>query len=68
MEKESKRLEADWNSSAGDTARTIMYEIFKNSEVRYSVIQNYVNMLNQQVIPGYESAEEPNTSLADQFK
>lgn len=64
----AKSLETDWNSAAGSLACSKMYELFKNSEIRYSVIQNYINMLEQQVNPGYESAEEANTTLADQFK
>lgn len=68
MVKQANRLETDWKSAAGSLACTKMYELFKNSEVRYSVLKNYVNMLNQQVSPGYKSAENANTTLADQFK
>ena len=68
LAKKAKFLETDWNSAAGSLACSKMYELFKNSEIRYSVIQNYINMLEQQVNPGYESAEEANTTLADQFK
>lgn len=68
LAKRAKSLESDWNSSAGGLACSKMYELFKTSEIRYSVIQNYINMLEQQVNPSYQSAEEANTTLADQFK
>lgn len=68
LTKKAKSLETDWNSPAGSLACSKMYELFKNSEIRYSVIQNYINLLEQQVKPSYESAEETNTTLADQFK
>jgi hypothetical protein len=32
------------------------------------VLQNYINLLEQQVNPGYVSAEAANTKLADKFK
>ncbi len=64
----AKTLEQDWSSPAGNIACSMMYELFKNSEVRYSVIQNYINLLEQQVNPGYESAEKANGTLADQFR
>ncbi len=68
LTKKASSLESDWNSSAGSLACSKMYELFKLSEVRYSVIQNYVNMLEQQIDPNYNSTEEANTTLADQFK
>lgn len=68
LTKKAKSLESDWNSAAGSLACSKMYELFKLDETRYSVIQNYINMLEQQIDPNYESAEETNTTLADQFK
>lgn len=68
LEKRSKILSSDWNSPAGNNAVTKMYELFKNSEARFAVLQNYANFLEQQVNPNYNSAEDTNTSLADQFK
>lgn len=68
LTKKARVLESDWNSSAGSLACSKMYELFKLNETRYSVIQNYINMLEQQVDPNYESAEEANKTLADQFK
>lgn len=64
----ARSLESDWNSKAGSIACSKMYELFKISGTRYSVIQNYVNILEQQVDPGYENTEQVNSSLADQFK
>lgn len=61
-------LKNDWNSSAGDVAFSKMYQLFNYSETRYSVIQNYINVLEQQVNPNYQNAEETNKTLADQFK
>lgn len=68
MKKKAKALERDWNSRAGTRAKTTMYELFKTSEVRASVLQNYVAMLKQQVNPGYLDTERVNTQLADKFK
>lgn len=68
MERKSKRLECNWNSAAGSRACTMMYQLFGGNETRSSVIQNYVNMLEQQVTPGYVSTEDTNTSIADMFK
>lgn len=68
LEKKAKLLENDWKSPAGSRACTVMYELFNGSETRGYVIQNYINLLEQQINPGYESAENANKSLADQFK
>lgn len=68
LAKKAKSLESDWNSAAGNIACSKMYELFKNSETRYSVIQNYINMLEQQINPSYEGGEDANKTLADQFK
>ncbi len=68
LTKKAKLLESDWKSAAGSLACSKMYELFKYSEVRYAVIQNYINTLEQQVNPNYESAEDSNTKLADKFK
>lgn len=63
-----KQLESNWKSAAGSVAQTTMYQLFRNSEVRSSVLQNYINMLEQQVSPGYIGAETANKKLADSFK
>lgn len=68
LQNKAKQLDSNWKSSAGETARTTMYQLFKNSEVRSTVLQNYINMLEQQVNPGYNNAETTNTKLADKFK
>jgi len=64
----AKRLENDWKSSAGANAHTTIYQLFKNNEIRSSVIQNYINLLEQQVIPGYINTESVNNKLSDKFK
>lgn len=68
LENSAKKIESCWKSPAGNIAVTKMYELFKFGESRYSVLQNYANFLEQQVDPNYNSAEETNKSLADQFK
>lgn len=64
----AETLEDSWHSSAGARACKKMYEIFSLSKSRSAVIQNYVNLFRQQVNPNYISAENTNTSLADEFK
>lgn len=68
LEKKAKQLDNKWKSAAGDAARTKMYKLFKNNEVRSTVLQNYINMLEQQVNPNYTSTETVNAKLADKFK
>jgi len=57
-----------WRSPAGESAQTTMYQLLKHNDERSKVLQNYFNMLMQQVNPNYKSAETTNTSLADKFK
>ena len=68
LQNNAKRLENDWKSSAGSAAHTTLYQLFSNSSVRSTVVQNYINMLEQQVNPGYVNSENANTKLADKFK
>ncbi|MDR1210343.1 MAG: hypothetical protein LBK41_08560 [Clostridiales bacterium] len=68
LQDKARQLDSNWKSPAGETAKTTMYQLFKNSEARQAILQNYVNMLEQQVNPGYTSAETVNTKLADKFK
>lgn len=68
LQSKAQQLDSNWRSAAGETAKTTMYQLFRNNDVRSSVIQNYINMLEQQVNPGYESAETTNSKLADKFK
>ena len=68
LEKKAKQLDSNWRSAAGDAACTKMYQLFKNNDVRSTVLQNYINMLEQQVNPGYANTETVNTKLADKFK
>lgn len=64
----ASELEDNWHSSAGDKACVFMREFTAMSESRSNVMINYVNLLKQQVDPNYISAENENTSLADEFK
>lgn len=68
LKEKAKSLEKNWNSVAGSIACSRMHELFKYSETRNSVMQNYINMLEQQINPGYEGVENLNERLADQFK
>ena len=69
MEQTAKSgLISNWKSSTGDAALTKMLELFKNNQARDTVLNNYIILLEQQVKPGYENAEETNKSLASQFK
>ena len=58
----------NWQGAAGSVAQTTMHQLFKMSGVRSSILQNYVNILEQQVNPNYQSAESTNKLLADQFR
>ena len=62
------RISNNWSGRAAERAKTEMYKLFDSGTARSAVLQNYVDMLSQQVYPGYESAEDTNTRLADQFK
>lgn len=68
LQKKVKELDAKWKGRAGETAQTSMYQLLKNSEERSKVIQNYINLMEQQVNPGYNSTETANKKLADNFK
>jgi len=68
LKNKAKQLDTNWKSVAGETARTTMYQLFNNSEIRSKVLQNYINILEQQINPGYTGAETANTKLADKFK
>ena len=68
LRNKARQLDNSWKSAAGDTARQTMHSLFQNSDVRSQVIMNYVNILQQQVDPGYVNAENTNVKLADKFK
>ena len=62
------QLEANWRGAAGAAALTTMHQLFNHSELRSTVLQNYLNTLERQINPGYQEAETTNSSLADKFK
>lgn len=64
----AKLLDDDWKGSAGESARTFMYEIFKGNEAREAVLQSYADMLEQKINPEYIETETANKSLADKFE
>lgn len=68
MRKSAERLEPNWQSAAGEKAVTTIYTLFRSQEDRDKVLRNYIQLLEQQVQPGYVQAETANLSLADQFK
>lgn len=68
MQRAASRIEQDWSSQAGSLAHTALYNLFQNSSARSAVLQNYINLLEQAVVPGYTNAEDVNRRLADQFK
>lgn len=67
LQNTAKRLESDWKSAAGSVAHTTIYQLFNNNKARSTVIQNYINTLEQQVNPGYIDAENTNNKLAEKF-
>lgn len=68
VERQSGVLQGSWHSGAGSTAVTQLYQLIKGNESRSAVLQNYINLLVQQVEQGYVSVEEANTSLASYFR
>lgn len=63
------RLNASWDGSASNAAIKKFGEIKAQfNDARYTVLDNYVNFLLQQVGEGYTQTENANVSLADQFK
>ena len=68
LQSRMRQLEANWKGAAGTMAQTTMHQLFNYNDARSTVIQNYLNMLERQVNPGYQEAETTNRSLADKFK
>jgi len=58
----------NWRGAAGTVAQTTMHQLFNGNNSRSAVLQNYANMLEQQINPGYVATEATNRSLADNFK
>jgi hypothetical protein len=57
-----------WRGHAGRDALVLLEEIYRGFDAREGVIRDYAKFLRDQVNPNYKSAEEMNTTLADQFK
>jgi len=57
-----------WQSSAGATAETKMYELFNLNPNRSSEMKDYIDTLKLCVNPNYKEAERVNISLADNFR
>lgn len=69
MQNAINRLDNSWEGSAATAAIAKFNEMrAKFCDVRYQVLDNYVNFLFQQVGEGYTQTENTNVSLADQFK
>ena len=62
-------LNNSWNGAAASHAIGKFNELkSRYPDARYTVLDNYVNFLFQQVGEGYTQSEDANVSLADQFK
>ena len=62
-------LDNCWDGSASAYAISKFNEMkAKFSDERYSVLDNYVKFLLQQIGEGHTESEDANVSLADQFK
>ena len=68
LQNRAKQLDTNWRGAAATVAQTAVYRLFQGNEVRSSVLRNYINMLEQQVNPGYTEVETANKKLADSFK
>ncbi|MED4014538.1 MULTISPECIES: WXG100 family type VII secretion target [Sutcliffiella] len=69
VESSVKSLNASWDGKASDKAIQAFFKIKDGySEPRYTVMNNYVKYLNEQVVTGYKETEKVNKSLADFFK
>jgi len=64
----ANKLDTNWKSTAGDSARGLLHQIFANNTSRSEVLENYQNFLSMKVNPDYKIAEDENKLLADQFK
>lgn len=67
LERNARTLNS-WKGSAGEKALTKLYELLEGNTTRSAVLENYINMLEHQINPGYIEAEKVNTKLADMFK
>ena len=69
MEKRVNSLNSNWDSAVADAVITKFFSI-KNDfySNRYKVVENFTNVLNQQISDGYRQTEVENVSLADLFK
>lgn len=69
VESAIKKLDKSWEGVAATEAISKFNEIqSKFSDSRYSVLNNFVNYLMQQIGEGYSQTEDANKSLAAQFK
>jgi uncharacterized protein YukE len=68
LQNKAKQLDNNWMGAAGEKAKTTMYQLFKNAEMRSAVLTNYINLLERQVSIGYMKTEIVNAKLADKFK
>jgi len=67
--KEMNSLPSVWSGKASEQAVS-QFQSIRNAYVsdRFSVIDNYVKFLRNQVDAGYTQTENVNKSLADQFR
>ena len=69
VENAMNKLDVTWDSAAATSAFS-KFNAIKNAycDARYSVVDNYVAFLYQQVGEGYIQTEDVNKTLAEQFK
>ena len=68
MKSDIDMLARSWQGRAGSQASNEIYKILDGNSTRSDVLQNYVNALNQMIVPGYHNVENANKSLAEAFK
>ena len=68
LKQKAKNLEQDWNSRAGYTAMSRLYEIFSGNESRSQVLKNFISYISEQVEPGYQNVVKMNKRLSDLYK
>ena len=61
------RILDEWQGTASDAARSTFQKVCEGNGARSTVLENYINMLQKQVVPGYNGTEGTNLKLADLF-
>ena len=56
-----------WHGRASDAARSMFQKVCDGNEARSIVLDNYITMLQKQIVPNYVGAEDANQKLANLF-